>query len=86
MRQTAIAEAPAVKNGKAMATNLTDFYGGGIRMVPSVQAMFDFMYGDLSISSCGAVGAFHRLPPICFSLMQSRGLICKERQLFEKSI
>lgn len=46
MRQTAIAEATAVKNGKAMATNLTDFYGGGIRMVPSVQAMFDFMYGD----------------------------------------
>ena len=46
MRQTAIAEAPAVKNGKVMAINLTDVYGGGIRMVPSVQAMFDFMYGD----------------------------------------
>jgi len=29
-----------------MAVNLTDVYGGGIRMVPSVRAMFDFMYGE----------------------------------------
>lgn len=46
MEQAALAEVPAVKNGKVMAINLTDVYGGGIRMVPSVQAMFDFMYGD----------------------------------------
>lgn len=42
--QAALAEIPAVANGKIMAINLTDVYGGGIRMVPSVQAMFDFMY------------------------------------------
>ena len=41
----ALAEVPAVKNGKVMAVNLTDVYGGGIRMVPSVEAMFNFMYG-----------------------------------------
>ena len=29
-----------------MAVNLTDVYGGGIRMVPSGRAMFDFMYCD----------------------------------------
>lgn len=46
MDAAALAEVPAVKNGKVMAINLTDVYGGGIRMVPSVQAMFDFMYGD----------------------------------------
>lgn len=46
MEQAALAEVPAVKNGKVMAINLTDVYGGGIRMVPSVQTMFDFMYGD----------------------------------------
>lgn len=44
--QAALAEVPAVANGKVMAVNLTDVYGGGIRMVPSVQAMYDFMYGD----------------------------------------
>ena len=43
--QAALAEVPAVANGKIMAVNLTDVYGGGIRMVPSVQAMFEFMYG-----------------------------------------
>lgn len=41
----ALADVPAVKNGKVMAVNLTDVYGGGIRMVPSVEAMFNFMYG-----------------------------------------
>ena len=43
--EAALAEVPAVKNGKVMALNLTDVYGGGIRMLPSVEAMFDFMYG-----------------------------------------
>ena len=42
----ALAEIPAVANGKVMAVNLTDVYGGGIRMVPSVEAMFNFMYGE----------------------------------------
>ena len=46
MNEAALAEVPAVANGKVMAVNLTDVYGGGIRMVPSVRAMFDFMYGD----------------------------------------
>ena len=41
----ALADVPAVKNGKVMAVNLTDVYGGGIRMVPSIEAMFNFMYG-----------------------------------------
>ena len=44
--EAALAEVPAVKNGKVMAVNLTDVYGGGIRMVPSVEAMFNFMYGE----------------------------------------
>ena len=44
MGEAAFAEVTAVKNGKVMAVNLTDVYGGGIRMVPSVQAMFEFMY------------------------------------------
>ena len=44
MNEAALAEVPAVKNGKVMAINLTDVYGGGIRMVPSVEAMFQFMY------------------------------------------
>ncbi len=44
MDEAALAEVPAVKNGKVMAINLTDVYGGGIRMVPSVEAMFNFMY------------------------------------------
>ena len=44
MGEAALAEVNAVKNGKVMAVNLTDVYGGGIRMVPSVQAMFEFMY------------------------------------------
>lgn len=42
----ALAEVAAVANGKIMAVNLTDVYGGGVRMVPSVQAMFSFMYGE----------------------------------------
>lgn len=42
----ALAEVTAVADGKLMAVNLTDVYGGGIRMVPSVEAMFNFMYGD----------------------------------------
>ena len=46
MNEAALAEVPAVANGKVMAVNLTDVYGGGIRMVPSVRAMFDFMYGE----------------------------------------
>jgi len=44
--EAALAEVTAVKNGKVMAVNLTDVYGGGIRMVPSVEAMFNFMYGN----------------------------------------
>ena len=44
MDEAALAEVPAVKNGKVMAINRTDVYGGGIRMVPSVEAMFKFMY------------------------------------------
>lgn len=44
MDEAALAEVPAMKNGKVMAINLTDVYGGGIRMVPSVEAMFSFMY------------------------------------------
>ena len=44
--EAALAEVPAVANGRVMAVNLTDVYGGGIRMVPSVQAMFEFMYGE----------------------------------------
>ena len=43
--EPALAEVPAVKNNMIMAVNLTDIYGGGIRMVPSVEAMFEFMYG-----------------------------------------
>ena len=46
MDEPALAEVTAVMNGKVMAINLTDVYGGGIRMVPSVETMFDFMYGD----------------------------------------
>ena len=46
MTEAALAEVNAVKNGKVMAINLTDVYGGGIRMVPSVEIMFNFMYGD----------------------------------------
>ena len=46
MDEAALAEVPAVKNGKVMAVNLTDVYGGGIRMVPSVEAMFNFIYGE----------------------------------------
>ena len=45
MDEASLAEVPAVANGKVMAMNLTDVYGGGIRMVPSVQAMYEFMYG-----------------------------------------
>lgn len=40
----ALAEVSAVANNKVMAVNLTDVYGGGVRMVPSVEAMFNFMY------------------------------------------
>ena len=46
MDEPALAEVTAVANGRVMAVNLTDVYGGGIRMVPSVEAMFNFMYGD----------------------------------------
>ena len=46
MDEAALAEVTAVANGKVMAINLTDVYGGGIRMVPSVETMFNFMYGD----------------------------------------
>ena len=46
MDEAALAEVNAVVNGKVMAINLTDVYGGGIRMVPSVETMFNFMYGD----------------------------------------
>ena len=46
MGEAALAEVPAVANGKVMAVNLTDVYGGGIRMVPSVRAMYEFMYGE----------------------------------------
>ena len=46
MEDATLAEVSAVVNGKVMAVNLTDVYGGGIRMVPSVKAMFDFMYGE----------------------------------------
>ena len=46
MAEASLAEVSAVKNGKVMAINLTDVYGGGIRMVPSVRAMFEFMYGE----------------------------------------
>lgn len=42
----ALAEVSAVASGKIMAVNLTDVYGGGVRMVPSVEAMFRFMYGE----------------------------------------
>lgn len=42
----ALAELTAVMNNKIMAVNLTDVYGGGVRMVPSVEAMFNFMYAD----------------------------------------
>ncbi len=42
----ALAELTAVANNRIMAVNLTDVYGGGIRMVPSVEAMFDFLYAD----------------------------------------
>ena len=44
--EAALAEVSAVKNGKVMAINLTDVYGGGIRMVPAVETMFNFMYGN----------------------------------------
>ena len=44
MDEAALAEVSAVANGRVMAINLTDVYGGGIRMVPSVEAMFKFMY------------------------------------------
>ena len=46
MGEAALAEISAVRNERVMAINLTDVYGGGIRMVPSVEAMFNFMYGD----------------------------------------
>lgn len=44
--ESALAEVPAVANDRIMAVNLTDVYGGGIRMVPSVEAMYQFMYGE----------------------------------------
>ncbi|MBO4360401.1 MAG: ABC transporter substrate-binding protein, partial [Eubacteriaceae bacterium] len=44
--EAVLAEVSAIKEGRVMAINLTDVYGGGIRMVPSVEAMFEFMYGD----------------------------------------
>lgn len=44
--ESALAEVPAVAENRIMAVNLTDVYGGGIRMVPSVKAMYEFMYGE----------------------------------------
>jgi hypothetical protein len=44
--EAALAEVPAIVNQKLMPVNLTDVYGGGIRMIPSVEAMFAFMYGE----------------------------------------
>lgn len=44
--EASLAEVPAVANDRIMAVNLTDVYGGGIRMVPSVEAMYEFMYGE----------------------------------------
>lgn len=44
--ESSLAEVPAVANNRIMAVNLTDVYGGGIRMVPSIEAMYEFMYGE----------------------------------------
>ncbi|MCD8022909.1 MAG: ABC transporter substrate-binding protein [Lachnospiraceae bacterium] len=44
--ESSLAEVTAVANGDIMAVNLTDVYGGGIRMVPSIEAMYEFMYGE----------------------------------------
>ncbi len=46
MDEAVLAEVPAVANNRVMAVNLTDCYGGGVRMVPTVEAMFNFMYGE----------------------------------------
>ncbi len=44
--QGALAQVPAIANDKIMAVNLTDVYGGGIRMVPSIEAIYNFLYGE----------------------------------------
>jgi iron complex transport system substrate-binding protein len=42
--EASLAEVPAVANGKVMGINLTDIYGGGIRIVPSIQTIYEFLY------------------------------------------
>ncbi|MCD8118069.1 MAG: ABC transporter substrate-binding protein [Lachnospiraceae bacterium] len=44
--EEALAEVTAVAEGKIMGVNLTDVYGGGIRIVSAVQAMYEFLYGE----------------------------------------
>ncbi len=44
-REAALAEVPAVADGRIMGICLTDIYGGGIRIVPAVSAIYEFLYG-----------------------------------------
>ncbi len=44
--EAALAEVPAVANQKIMGINLTDIYAGGIRIVPAVESMYQFFYGE----------------------------------------
>ena len=44
--ESSLAEVSAVANGMIMGINLTDVYGGGIRIVPAVESMYTFMYGE----------------------------------------
>ena len=44
--ESSLAEVPAVANDMIMGINLTDVYAGGIRIIPAIESMYDFLYGE----------------------------------------
>ncbi len=44
--ESSLAEVTAVADGRIMAVNLTDVYGGGIRIIPSLYSIYEFLYGE----------------------------------------
>ncbi len=43
--ESSLAEVSAVASDRIMAVNLTDVYAGGIRILPSLEAIYEFLYG-----------------------------------------
>jgi ABC-type Fe3+-hydroxamate transport system substrate-binding protein len=45
-QEASLAEVPAIANNMVVGINLTDIYGGGIRIVPAIETMHQFLYGE----------------------------------------